>query len=169
MNDNPPSDTATMHRILFGNGVLETAVRLRVILWVFVAMLAVRLLEAQTVIRKSKYDTVIVNGRIVDGAFPRVLGRYVRERGVLKLEDAIRKMTSLNAAKVGLLNRGLLKPGYFADITLFDPQKVIDRADYTDPFHYNEGIEYVIVNGKVVLERGAHTGVQPGRVLRHSR
>lgn len=100
------------------------------------------------------------------GTFPRVLGRYVREREVLTLEDAVRKMTSLNAAKVGLEKRGLLKPGYFADITLFDPKEVIDRADYTDPFHYNEGVEYVIVNGVIVLNKDVHTGEKPGRVLR---
>ncbi|MFT4690238.1 MAG: N-acyl-D-amino-acid deacylase [Limisphaerales bacterium] len=103
------------------------------------------------------------------GTFPRVLGRYVRERGLLTLEDAVRKMTSLNAAKVDLRKRGLLQPGFFADITLFHPHKVIDLADYTDPFHYNEGIEYVIVNGAVVLERGTHTGALPGRVLRRAK
>ena len=100
------------------------------------------------------------------GTFPRVLGRYVRERKVLELEDAVRKMTSLNAAKVGLENRGLLKAGFFADITVFDARKVSDKATYTDPFHYNEGIEYVIVNGRMVLERGIHSGARSGRVLR---
>lgn len=100
------------------------------------------------------------------GTFPRVLGLYVRERKVLTLEDAVRKMTSLNAAKVRLVDRGLLRPGTFADITVFDPATVIDRSDYTAPFAYNEGIEYVIVNGKTVLDRGAHTGAMPGRTLR---
>lgn len=102
------------------------------------------------------------------GTFPRVLGVYVRERGLLLLEDAIRKMTSLNAAKVGLRERGLLKPGYFADITIFDPARVIDRSTYTDPFQYSEGIEYVLVNGQLVLERTKHPAVRPGRALRHS-
>jgi N-acyl-D-amino-acid deacylase len=102
------------------------------------------------------------------GTFPRVLGVYVRERGVLKLEDAVRKMTSLNAAKVGLHDRGLLRAGSFADVTLFDPDTVIDRSTYTAPFAYNEGIEYVIVNGRVVLDRGKHTGASPGRALRHA-
>jgi N-acyl-D-aspartate/D-glutamate deacylase len=100
------------------------------------------------------------------GTFPRVLGVYVREQGLLRLEDAVRKMTSLNAAKVGILDRGLLRPGMFADITIFDPERVIDRASYTEPFQYNEGIEYVIVNGEVVLDRGRHTGARPGRALR---
>jgi N-acyl-D-aspartate/D-glutamate deacylase len=101
------------------------------------------------------------------GTFPRVLGVYARERGVLRLEDAVRKMTSLNAAKVGIVDRGILRPGFFADITVFDPERVIDLATYTDPFHYNEGIEYVLVNGRLVLEGEMHTGARPGRVLRH--
>jgi N-acyl-D-aspartate/D-glutamate deacylase len=102
------------------------------------------------------------------GTFPRVLGVYVRQKGLLRLEDAVRKMTSQNAAKLGLHDRGLLRPGNYADITVFDPDKVIDRATYTQPFQYGEGIEYVIVNGRVVLELGRHTGARPGRALRHS-
>jgi N-acyl-D-aspartate/D-glutamate deacylase len=102
------------------------------------------------------------------GTFPRVLGVYVREQGLLRLEDAVRKMTSLNAAKIGIFDRGLLRPGQFADITLFDPQKVIDRSTYTEPFQYNEGIEYVIVNGQTVLDRGQHTGARPGKALRRT-
>jgi len=100
------------------------------------------------------------------GSFPRVLGEYVRERKLLRLEDAVRKMTSLNAAKIGIRDRGVIAPGYFADLTVFDPDKVKDRATYLDPFQYNEGIAYVIVNGKVVLDRGKHTGARPGRALR---
>jgi N-acyl-D-aspartate/D-glutamate deacylase len=96
-----------------------------------------------------------------------VVGVYVRERGLLRLEDAVRKMTSLNAAKLGIRDRGLLQPGKFADITIFDPERVIDRSTYNDPFQYNDGIEYVIVNGQVVLDRGVHTGAHPGRALRH--
>jgi len=99
------------------------------------------------------------------GTFPRVLGVYVREQKLLTLEDAVRKMTSLNAAKLGVYDRGLLRPGNFADITIFDAQRVTDRSTYTDPFHYSEGIEYVIVNGEVVLDRGRHTGKRPGRTL----
>jgi N-acyl-D-amino-acid deacylase len=101
------------------------------------------------------------------GTFPRVLGVYVREKGVLKLEDAVRKMTSLNAAKLGLKDRGQLRAGDFADVTIFDPATVIDKSTYTAPFAYNEGIEYVIVNGQVVLDRGKHTDAMPGRALRH--
>jgi N-acyl-D-aspartate/D-glutamate deacylase len=103
------------------------------------------------------------------GTFPRVLGVYVREREVLRLEDAVRKMTSLNAAKLGITDRGLLRSSMYADITVFDAEKVIDRATYTEPFQYNEGIEYVIVNGQVVLEGEKHTGARPGKVLRHTR
>jgi N-acyl-D-aspartate/D-glutamate deacylase len=101
------------------------------------------------------------------GTFPRVLGVYVREKGILRLEDAVRKMTSLNATKAGLVDRGLLRPGLFADITLFDPKRIVDRATYLEPFQYGEGISTVIVNGRVVLDRGKPTGVKPGRTLRH--
>jgi N-acyl-D-amino-acid deacylase len=101
------------------------------------------------------------------GTFPRVLGLYVREQKLLKLEDAIRKMTSLNAAKLGIQDRGILKPGMYADITIFDPESVIDKSTYTDPFHYNEGIEYVVVNGQLVIDKGKHTGAKPGKTLRH--
>jgi N-acyl-D-amino-acid deacylase len=100
------------------------------------------------------------------GTFPRVLGVYVREVKLLRLEDAVRKMTSLNAAKLGLRDRGLLRPGNFADLTLFDPDRVIDRATYVAPFRYSEGIVYVLVNGQVVFEKGKHTGARPGRPLR---
>ena len=100
------------------------------------------------------------------GTFPRVLGRYVREQGLLTLENGIRKMTSLNAAKVGLQQRGMLKEGYFADITVFDPQQILDQATFTKPFQYPTGIQTVIVNGQIVLQDGKHTGVMPGRVLR---
>ena len=101
------------------------------------------------------------------GTFPRVLGVYVRDRGALRIEEAVRKMTSLNAAKLGLTDRGLLRPGMFADVTVFDPEKVIDRSTYTDPFRYGEGIEYVVVNGKLTLDAGKPTGDKPGRALRH--
>ncbi|HEY7427526.1 MAG TPA: D-aminoacylase [Gemmataceae bacterium] len=102
------------------------------------------------------------------GTFPRILGVYVRQRDMLRLEDAIRKMTSLNAAKLGIRDRGLLRAGHYADLTLFDPERVLDRATYTDPFRYSEGIEYVLVNGQVVLDKGKHTGARPGRALRHN-
>jgi N-acyl-D-aspartate/D-glutamate deacylase len=103
------------------------------------------------------------------GTFARVLGEYVRHRRLLRLEDAVRKMTSLNAAKAGLVDRGLLRPGLLADITIFDPNTVIDHATYLDPFQYSTGIVSVIVNGRIVLDRGQHTHAHPGRALRHGR
>lgn len=102
------------------------------------------------------------------GTFPRVLGVYVRELKLLTLEDAVRKMTSLNAAKLSLRDRGRLQAGAFADITIFDPDRVLDKATYTEPFQDNVGIEYVIVNGQVVLDRDKHTGARPGRALRRA-
>jgi N-acyl-D-aspartate/D-glutamate deacylase len=103
------------------------------------------------------------------GTFPRILGEYVRNRQLLRLEDAVRKMTSLNAAKIGLSDRGLLKPGQFADVVIFDPATVIDHSTYLEPFHYGTGISTVIVNGKTVLENGQPTSLRPGRALRHGR
>jgi N-acyl-D-aspartate/D-glutamate deacylase len=103
------------------------------------------------------------------GTFPRVLGVYVRDRGLLRLEDAVRKMTSLNAAKLGILDRGLLRSGNYADIVVFDPDRIIDRATYERPFQYSEGVIHLIVNGELVLEHGKHTGKHPGRVLRRGR
>jgi N-acyl-D-aspartate/D-glutamate deacylase len=101
------------------------------------------------------------------GTFPRVLGVYVRQRHLLTLEDAVRKMTSLNAAKLGITDRGLLRAGMFADVTVFDPDAVTDRASYLEPFRYSDGIVHVIVNGQPVLDRGRPTGARPGRALRH--
>ncbi|MBC8112905.1 MAG: D-aminoacylase [Candidatus Saccharimonas sp.] len=103
------------------------------------------------------------------GTFPRVLGVYVRERGLLRLEDAVRKMTSLNASKIGIADRGLIRPGAFADVTVFDPSRVIDKSTYDKPFQYGEGIEYVVVNGRLVLDKGQPTGLKPGRALRHGK
>jgi N-acyl-D-aspartate/D-glutamate deacylase len=103
------------------------------------------------------------------GTFARLLGEYVRNRRLLRLEDAVRKMTSLNAAKAGLIDRGLLRPGLLADITIFDPAMVADHATYLDPFQYSSGMVAVIVNGQVVIDGGRHTGAHPGRALRHGR
>lgn len=99
------------------------------------------------------------------GTFPRVLGRYVREEKVLSLEEAIRKMTSANAAKLRIYDRGLLRPGQWADVAVFDPARIIDHATYEKPHQYAGGIEYVLVNGRLVLEKGRHTGARPGVVL----
>lgn len=99
------------------------------------------------------------------GTFPRVLGRYVREEKLLSLEEAVRKMTSANAAKIRVYDRGLLRPGQWADVTIFNPDTIIDNATFEKPHQYATGIEYVIVNGKPVLERGTHTGARPGAIL----
>ncbi|MDH7494531.1 MAG: D-aminoacylase [Bacillota bacterium] len=101
------------------------------------------------------------------GTFPRVLARYVRERGVLTLEEAVRKMTSLPAQRLGILDRGIIRPGMVADLVVFDPDKVADTATYDDPHRYPTGIDWVFVAGTPVIERGEHTGATPGRVLRH--
>lgn len=99
------------------------------------------------------------------GTFPRVLGRYVREKGVLHLEEAVRKMTSAPAQRLGLRDRGLLREGMWADITIFDPERVADRATFVDPHQYPVGVEWVLVNGQVVVEGDRHTGQLPGEVL----
>lgn len=100
------------------------------------------------------------------GTFPRVLGKYVREESVLPLPEAIRKMTSLCAEKLGITDRGLLRPGMKADITVFNAETVVDQATFDNPHQYPVGIPHVIVNGTVVLENGEHTEATPGRVLR---
>jgi N-acyl-D-amino-acid deacylase len=100
------------------------------------------------------------------GTFPRILGRYVREDSVITLEFAIRKMTSLAAQRVGLSDRGLLKPGMFADITVFDPATIIDRSTYENPAQIATGVSYVFVNGVPVMDAGHPTSALPGRALR---
>lgn len=99
------------------------------------------------------------------GTFPRVLGRYVREEKVLSLEEAVKKMTSVTAARFGLTDRGILREGAWADLVLFDAQTVADRATFTEPHQYPAGIPYVVVNGKVVIDQSQHTGALAGRVL----
>jgi N-acyl-D-aspartate/D-glutamate deacylase len=100
------------------------------------------------------------------GTFSRVLGRYVREQPVLTLEDAVRKMTSFPAARMGLPDRGLLRPGMKADLVVFDPATATDRATFEKPHQYAEGLSLVLVNGAVVLDGDRTTGARPGRVLR---
>jgi N-acyl-D-aspartate/D-glutamate deacylase len=99
------------------------------------------------------------------GTYPKILGEYVRENKTLSLEEAIRKMTSLPAQKIGLWNRGLLREGTWADIVIFNPDTVKDKATYQDPHQYPEGIEYVLVNGQIVVELGEHTGILTGKIL----
>jgi len=110
------------------------------------------------------YENIKVHPRYY-GAFPRILGRYVRDKKILALEDAINKMTLLPAMKMNLKDRGLLEVGYKADIAIFDKNNIIDRATFDNPHQYPLGMEYVIVNGKVVVKDGEHTGLLPGEVI----
>jgi N-acyl-D-amino-acid deacylase len=100
------------------------------------------------------------------GSYPRILGRYVRDERLLTLAQAIRKMTGLPAARVGLRDRGLLRSGFYADLTIFDPQRVLDRATFEMPNQHPEGIKYVVVNGQISVDDGQRTPVLAGRVLR---
>ena len=99
------------------------------------------------------------------GCFPKVLGDFVRKKRLVKLEEAVRKMTSLPAARFGLEKRGLLRRGWRADVTVFNPRTIADRATFEHPREYPAGIAYVFVNGEMVVERKGHTGKRPGRVL----
>jgi N-acyl-D-aspartate/D-glutamate deacylase len=101
------------------------------------------------------------------GTFPRVLGRYVREHKTLTLPEALRKMTSLPASRLGLTDRGTIAVGKKADLVVFDASTIIDRADFARPHQLAEGVRHLVVNGRIVLLDGTHTGEKPGRVLRH--
>jgi N-acyl-D-amino-acid deacylase len=100
------------------------------------------------------------------GNFARLLGKYVREEKVIPLEEAIRKLTTLPATTLGLRRRGALKPGYFADVVVFDPAEIADHATFDQPHQYATGVRHVFVNGVQVLKDGDHTGALPGRVVR---
>jgi N-acyl-D-aspartate/D-glutamate deacylase len=100
------------------------------------------------------------------GTFPRVLGKYVREEHTITLEEAVHKMSGLTASQLHIRDRGLIREGMAADLVMFDPATVADRATFTDPFQYPVGIPTVIVNGKVVLDSGRHTGERPGVIIR---
>jgi len=103
------------------------------------------------------------------GTFPRVLGRFARERGVISLQEAVRKMTSLPARVLGLTDRGLIAPGMWADLVVFDPETVLDGSDFVPAeatMRYPVGIEHLVVNGVLTLRDGEHTGALAGRVLR---
>jgi N-acyl-D-aspartate/D-glutamate deacylase len=100
------------------------------------------------------------------GTFARVLGKYVRDERVLPLEEAIQRLTSLPARNLRLMGRGLLAPGYFADVVVFDPDRIQDHATYDDPHRYATGVVHVAVNGTLVVRDGEHTGALPGRFVR---
>jgi N-acyl-D-amino-acid deacylase len=102
------------------------------------------------------------------GTYPRILGKYVREERLLSLEEAVRKMTSFPANRLNMKGRGLIRKGYFADLVIFDEGRVIDRATYEEPRRFPEGIEYVIVNGQVLVERGSFNPIKAGKVLRRA-
>ena len=99
------------------------------------------------------------------GTFPRIIRRYVIERGVLSLPEAIRKMTSWPATRMRLDDRGVIRDGMWADVVIFDLERIDDRATYDEPVLYPEGIDYVLVNGRIVIDNGTHTGARPGHVL----
>ena len=99
------------------------------------------------------------------GTYPRVLGRYVREKNVLSLEEAIRKMTLLPAEKIGLKNKGIIKEGYDADLVIFDPNTIIDTADFTDTKGKNKGIKYVLINGNIALKDDKYLGTPYGTII----
>ena len=101
------------------------------------------------------------------GSMARLLGHYVREEKLFPLEEAVRKVTSLPARRLGLLDRGLLRPGMIADVVVFDPAKVNDVATYERPKQFPEGIATVVVNGEPVLVDGVRTEARPGRALLH--
>jgi N-acyl-D-amino-acid deacylase len=103
------------------------------------------------------------------GTFPKVFREYVRERKIILLEEAVRKMTSFPAQRLGIFDRGILKCKSWADIVIFDKMKIMDRASYADPYRYPDGIMYVLVNGEIVVEKGEHTGALPGQILRHDK
>jgi len=106
-------------------------------------------------------------GMLCDAPLPTdLLGNWVRERGVLSLEQAIRKMTSQPAQRAGLFERGILRPGMAADIVVFDAGTIMDRATFQEPHQYSEGMKWVVVNGKIVLDEGKLTRARPGRGLR---
>ena len=100
------------------------------------------------------------------GTFARLLGKYVRDERVIPLEEAVRRLTSLPARNLRLERRGLLERGYFADVVVFDPDRIEDHATYDEPHQYSTGVVHVAVNGELVLRDGEHTGALPGRVVR---
>ncbi len=100
------------------------------------------------------------------GTFPRILGHYVRDEQIMPLEEAVRKMTSATATRLSLHDRGLLKPGMYADVVIFDPRTIIDKATYEQPLQLSVGVRDVFVNGVAVLRGGVHTGAKPGQIVR---
>ena len=141
---------------MMGEQDIETALRFS---WTSIGSDAGSALKAG-----EQYDLGLPHPRSF-GNFPRLIARYVRERRVLSLEEAIRKMTSWPATRMRLAGRGLIKEGCWADVVVFDYDKLQDRSTYEQPLLFPEGIDYVLVNGRLVIDRGKHTGARPGQVL----
>jgi N-acyl-D-aspartate/D-glutamate deacylase len=99
--------------------------------------------------------------------FPRVIGRYVKEERLMSVEEAIRRMTSFACQRLRIFDRGIIREGMWADLTIFDYKTIRARGDYQNPQQKPEGIEYVLVNGQIAVEHGDFTGIQAGKVLRH--
>jgi len=135
---------------------IETALRFK---WTSIGS------DAGAALRPGEADGIGLPHPRAYGNFPRLIARYVREKKVLTLEEAISKMTSWPATRMRLSDRGLIKEGLWADVVIFDYNTIQDRSTYDQPLLYPEGIDYVIVNGKVVIEKGRHTGERPGQVL----
>ncbi len=102
------------------------------------------------------------------GTFPRFLGRYVRQNNIVNLPEAIRKITSFPAETLGISNRGVITKGKMADVVCFDYKNIIDKSDYVNPHQYSQGVQYVVVNGELVIDKSEHTGKLPGQILRKS-
>jgi N-acyl-D-amino-acid deacylase len=102
------------------------------------------------------------------GTFPRVLGEYVRRRSVISLEESVRRMTSLPASRMRISDRGCVEPGYYADLVVFNPDKVVDLATFDNPHQFSTGIEHVLVNGRMAIRNGRQTDSLAGKVLRRS-
>ena len=121
--------------------------------------------DAAATLNPNTVDTLGLGHPRSYGNFPRLIARYVREKRVLSLEEAIRKMTSWPATRMRLQSRGMIREGCWADVVIFDYDTIQDRATYEKPFVYPVGIDYVLVNGQVVIDHGKHTGARPGRVI----
>ena len=121
--------------------------------------------DAGASLKPGEIDAIGLSHPRAYGNHVRLIARYVREKRVLSLEEAIRKMTSWPATRMRLASRGTIKEGCWADVVIFDYDKIQDRATYEQPLLSPVGIEYVLVNGQVVIEQGKHTGARPGKVL----
>ena len=121
--------------------------------------------DAGAALAPSQMDAIGLPHPRSYGNFPRVIAKYVRDEPVLSLPEAIRKMTSWPATRMRLAGRGALKEGNWADVVVFDLATIQDKATYEQPMQYPAGIEYVVVNGQLVVDQGKHTGARPGMVL----